>query len=334
MPVTAKDIARELNLSQPTVSRILSGDQRQRASEATRQRVLEAAKRVHYQPNAVARSLRQGRTHIVGLYTHYNYDVRNDFLGAIIGSLQRTCASQGLDLLLHSALHGGCAEDIYGRLRDGRIDGLILHASPDDALVGLLGESPLPVVVIADRLPNLPSVTCDDSAGMRQMIGFLWERGHRRFAFLAPQRSLTSVERRRAAFLAALTERGLPAEDRAVLDIDYEEVEAALADLRRGGQPIAACCWNDRAAYNLLRACLEQGVRVPEEVAVIGFDGFLDDKIPARRLVTVRCPWAEVAVQALDTLTHLIEGRKTKNNLVFPTQETSLPVSLVEGDTA
>lgn len=87
MPVTAKDLARELNLSQPTVSRILSGDSNHRVAAKTRERVLEAADHLGYSPNAIASSLRSGRTDIIGLHTSFDYDVRNDFLGAIVGSL-------------------------------------------------------------------------------------------------------------------------------------------------------------------------------------------------------------------------------------------------------
>src|SRR5258708_36271401 len=106
MSVTAKDIARQLQLSQPTVSRILNGDPKHRVSPSTRERVLEAARRLGYQPNAVARSLRRGRTDIIGLYSNHDYDVRNDFVGTIVGALQRICEQGRLDLLLHSAMYG------------------------------------------------------------------------------------------------------------------------------------------------------------------------------------------------------------------------------------
>lgn len=328
MPVTAKDIARELNLSQPTVSRILSGDQRHRVSASTRQRVLEAAKRLKYQPNAVARSLRRGQTNIIGLYTNHDYDARNDFLGTLIGSLQRACEAQGLDLLLHSALLGGSPDTIYGKLRDGRIDGLILHANGDDPLIEILGNSPLPVVAVADPLPQLPAVICDDADGIRQLLNYLRQRGYRRYVFLAPREPLASVERRRAAFEAEIADWNLPEREGQVILIDYEHPESALAFLRQGtGVPTIACCWNDRTAYNLLHLCDQQGIRVPEELAVTGFDGFVANKVPKWELVTVRCPWEEVASTALDTLKNIMEGAD-----VAP--EISLPVSLMPGNTA
>lgn len=328
MPVTAKDIARELQLSQPTVSRILSGDPAHRVAQATRQRVEETARRMGYQPNAVARSLRRGRTQIVGLYTNHDYDARNEFLGTIIGSLQRSCEQQDLDLLLHSARSERSAEEMFGKLRDGRIDGLILHANADDPLVALLGQSSLPVVTVADRLPNLPAVTCDDVDGVHQLMTALWQRGYRRFVFLTPDQRLTSVERRRAAFESEAVRLMLPAGDYAVFSIFGEEAGTELDRIRAFGPGCAVFCWNDRAAYHLLRACREQKLRIPDDLAVAGFDGFPDDKIPMWQLMTIRCPWEQVASLALRTLIDRIDHPGE-----IPA-EMCLPITLVPGNTA
>ena len=329
-PVTAKDVARELNLSQPTVSRILSGDAAHRASDATRKRVWEAAERLGYQPNAVARSLRHGRTNVIGVHTNHNYDVRNDFLGTIVGALQCACGAYHLDLMLHNSL-GSSAETMFGKLRDGRIDGLILHAGSDDPLVEILDRSPLPVVMVADSLPNFPSVTCDDASGIEQLLELLWRKGHRNFAFLAPQVWLPSVGRRQAAFEEELKRRGVAPRSRRVISIDFEQAAPVLDELQRGG-PVAALCWNDRTAYNLLRECLARGVRVPEHVAVTGFDGFRDDQLPVRELVTVSCPWESVAGEALKKLVELIDLLQKKQAPPAP-EELRLPVTVLDGDT-
>ena len=336
MPVTAKEIAHELNLSQPTVSRILNGDTRLHFSAETRRRVEETARRLGYRANAVARSLRRGRTGIVGLHTNHNYDARNEFFGAIIGGLQCACNARGLDLLLHSALQGRPAAEMCDRLRDGRVDGLILHSDVDDPLVALLGESSLPVVSVADILPGMAGVTCDDADGMKQLVGHLWQRGYRRFTFLAPEMALASVERRRAVFEAELKRRKVPATALQVQRIAFENAAPVLDELLCD-ERTAVCCWNDRTAYNLLHECAARGVRVPEELAVAGFDGFLDDKMPGRQLTTVGCPWPDVASQALSLLVELIEARGNGNaghgDAPSP-REMCLPVSLLEGDTA
>ena len=330
MTVTAKTIARERQLSQPTVSRILSGDPRHRVSPQTKQRVLDTARRLGYQPNAVARSLRRGRTGIVGLYTNHDYDARNDFLGTIIGALQRCCEARDLDLLLHSGRGGRSAEEIYAKLRDGRVDGLILHANADDPLAEMLSRSPLPVVTVADRLPFLPGVTCDDAGGIRLALAHLQERGLRRFVFLAPEEQLTSVERRREAFESEMALAGVPASDWTVLRVAEDGYEAALARIQTFAPPCAAVCWCDRAAYRLLRVCRDLEIAVPETLSVTGFDGLLSDMVPAWDLVTVSCPWEEAAAQALDLLMTLVED--TPETLTRR-KEICLPVRLCLGNT-
>ncbi len=330
MPVTAKSIARELQLSQPTVSRILSGDPRHRVAADTRRRVLETAQRLGYQPNAVARSLRRGRTGIVGLYTNHDYDARNNFLGTIIGGLQRGCEAHGLDLLLHSARGGRSAAEMYSTLRDGRIDGLILHANADDPLVAMLGQSPLPVVTVADRLPNLPAVTCDDAGGMRQLMAYFWERGLRRFVFIAPDEHLTSVERRCAAFVAEARRYGVLPGDWSIVRVCENDLGDTVRFLRSLPTPCAVACWNDRTAYQLLGECHEQGVAVPDTLAIAGFDGLRSESIPLWDLVTIKCPWEEVAARALDMLMGLVNAAAEAN----PPKEVCLPVRLCLGNTA
>jgi DNA-binding LacI/PurR family transcriptional regulator len=93
-----------------------------------------------------------------------------------------------------------------------------------------------------------------------------------------------------------------------------------------GPLPRAVCCWNDRTAYNLLRTCEKEGISVPGQLAIAGFDGFRDDKMPTRQLVTIGCPWEKVAAYALRLLMQRIEGHEV--------EEYSLPVTLLSGDTA
>jgi len=339
MPVTSKDIARELNLSQPTVSRILNGDQKHRASTQTRERVWETARRLGYRPNAIARSLRRGRTDIIGVHSGSNYDVRNDFLGAIVGAVQTASADLGYDVLLHRAESGSSTEALFAKLRDGRIDGLILHTNAEDPLVGLLRESSLPVVAVADALPGLTAVTNDDCAGMTGLLEELWRRGYRRFAYLKPHLRLLSVEQRAQVYAEFLRSRGVAAADRLVFESEMEMTEAvlpALLELRRAGGPLAVCCWNDRTAYDLLRNCSAQFVRVPHDLAVAGFDGFRDEKLPARQLLTVGCAWDEVARVALGILVERIEAA-AEDESDQPSQqerEIALPAVLLDGDTA
>jgi DNA-binding LacI/PurR family transcriptional regulator len=275
MATTTKDIAREIGLSHSTVSRVLNDVPGHRVSEETRQRVLEAARRLEYQPNAIARSLREGRTNVVGFYGGYSpLDVRRDFDGTIVGSA--------------------------------------LHA-----------------VAITDAVPLLPSVTCDDAHGMRQLLEYLWGQGHRRIGFVAPPMRLISMERRLQAYKRILDGWGVESRDMMVLveGSDREPILRQVQALPASQRPTALCCWNDGTAYSVLRDCLNSGVRVPDDLAITGFDGFLDAKLPVRRLVTIDCPWSQVSATAMEVFVKLACGETVST-------ETRLPVQFLAGDTA
>lgn len=334
--VTAKDIGNALGLSQPTVSRILNGTAGHRVAEGTRLRVIEAAARMGYRPNAVARSLRRRRTNIVGFYTGYGYvDARNAFLSAIIGSLQQAASGRGMDVLLHSVSRDSATEDIYGELIDGRVDGLFLHTHAGDPLAERLAASrALPVVAIADALPGIPSLVCDDEAGTRALVAHLWERKHRRIGYVYPRTRFASVERRIGAFLTTMRERGSEAEA-TLLEIGVEETRPALEQMRAmSDPPTAVCCWNDLTAFDLIRECAAAGIRVPGDLAVAGFDGLMDPRLAPRRLVTVAANWNVIAEYAMDQLFARIEARLRSTGKTDPASPvTTLPVHLVEGDT-
>ncbi len=324
MAVTGKDIARELGISQSTVSRILSGRGVERISVETRDRVLEATARLDYQPNALARSLRHGKTDVVGFYSVYDYDARNDFLGTLIGSLQRACNDHHLDLLLFSAFSERSRDEIAFKLRDGRIDGLFLHAAPSDPLAATLARASLHVVALADELPGMPSVSFDNEAGMRDLVAQLCGRGYEKFVFVAPDVELESVERRRNAFERETAARELESR---VMRVFYEQSETILDELAPWrGQKLAVCCWNDRTAYNLLEASARCGWNVPRDVAITGFDGFVSTKFPSRLLATMGGDWDQLARAALGVMTAQIAEESAPQSVV-------LPVNLIAGDT-
>lgn len=325
--VTAKTIAARLGISQPTVSRALSPTQGHLVAPDTRERILEMARQMGYRPNAAARSLRNRRTNVVGFYSGYGYLAPgDDFLAHMIGGLQRACDTRGVDLLLHGVYRGRSTDDIFAELMDGRVDGLFIHTSPDDPLATrIAAEATLPVVAIADAVPGIVSIGCDDAAGMRLLLERLWTIGHRCIAFVAPPRALTSVELRRETYEDFMNTHG---QETKILRCPFDGFTEAFAALRAlPTPPTAVCCWNDMFAYGLLRTCRTEGVDVPGEFAIAGFDGFLDTKLPAAQLTTVVAPWGEVAEKAAAILFTHLAGEAVP-------QLTKLPVSLYEGDTA
>ncbi len=327
--VTLKDIAERVGVSKMAVSSVLSGTTtRVAVSVATRDRILCAAREMQYRPNALARSLRSKCTNVIGFYSGYHFlDPRNAFLAEIVGGLQEGCAEFRKDLLLHSVHRGGSIEDIHAALVDGRIDGLVLTAPPDDPLVERLTESPLPVVVVADAVPSLPSVVVDDAMGSRLTFDHLMERGHTRMVYRNTTRHLSSAERRRDAYRNMAAEKSVTLVEWNSLDVpdtsdpflvEWRETPSAI-------RPTAVACWNDIAAYELLDACWRLGIRVPEDLAVTGFDDSCNLLALRWRLTTVRAPWAEVARTAVQLLVSQIDGTEVP-------VETVLPVGFVAGN--
>jgi LacI family transcriptional regulator len=331
MAVTSKDIAGRLGFSQPTVSRILNGDKDYKVTAATRQLVIETAKEMGYLPNALARSLRRKQTGVIGLYTRPNVvDMRQEFFAYLYGGLQRGCETHHVDILMHKTFDGRRPEEIFGEMADGRTDGAIVYMGADDVLVPTLQTAALPVVAVADPLPGIPSVGCRDSDGMTYVMAYLWDKGHRRFAFLAPQHQGSAAIRRYEAYRQFLEERGLNPEDRLVKTIGDGDgrTEQALDDLvALPRPPSAVCCWNDVTAYCVLRQCFARSLRVPQDVAVVGFDGFIDSKLPMLDLVSIRVPWYEMA----ETAVNLLMNRIAKRDVPL---ETLLPVEFMPGNSA
>ena len=320
-----RDIAEKAGVSVSTVSHVLTGYTKSGTKKETREHVLKLARDLGYQPNAIARSLKSQKTQMIGFYAGHGYcDAVDPFYGTVYTGIQHGCEEFNLDFLIHCNVYGKTPLEIKMKLNDGRIDGIIVHAPPDDQVVVCLRESGLPSVAIADKQEGIPSVVADDQFGMRLMIDHLWERGHRRMAYLNTHFSLPSVEARMATFVQAIGERGgMPT----VSQMPWQQPQDFLRNLMQGQErPTALCCWHDNSAYYMVNACMEMGIGVPEDLAIVGFDGLLETRLPARRLTTIAVPWERMAREAVKMLV-----AQTRSQSV-PTL-TTFPVELVVGDT-
>ena len=330
--VTMKEVAERAGVSMMTVSLALRGDvSGSRISEETRRRVLEAARALRYRPNARGRALRSGCTNIIGLYAGYGVvNVRLPFFTEIVSGLQEGCEQFQKDLLLYGIFHGYTPEDIFTELADGRIDGLVVKMPPEDPVAERLADSHLPVVAIADPLPGIPAVVVDDAAGSRLLARHLIGRGYRRFVYVSCRVNVIPAMRRREAFLQTAAEAGLEVgETEEILSSTPGAYDGFLQSLlaRERQPPTAIVCWNDQIALQVFADCRRQRIRVPEQIAVAGFDGCPTPYEDVWSLTTVRAPWAAAARTAVQHLRDLLEGKSLA-------QETVLPVELIPGHTA
>ena len=175
----------------------------------------------------------------------------------------------------------------------------------------------------------------DDTDGIRQTVEYLWSRGHRRIAYIAPERHMISVDRRVQTFQEEMAKRSV--DDATVIhrQFTYGDIaeddgnldETLTALLAMPDRPTAACCWNDACAMHLLRSCAKFGLRAPGDLAVMGFDGSLDQNLMMQPLTTVAVPWDTLATRALEVLRAQIQGAEVP-------RETIVPVRLFSGETA
>jgi DNA-binding LacI/PurR family transcriptional regulator len=324
------DVAHLAGVHRVTASVVLNkAEARTRVSEATRQRILEAARQLGYQPNAMALALRRRRTDIIGFYCGYNANAHDLFTAEVINGLQKGCAAHHKDLLLYGDFEGRSADEIYAAVVNGKIDGLVMIPSPIKPVTDRLVDSHLPIVAIADSLPTIVSVVVDDAAGSRLLAEHLTGKGHRRIMYRKDLFSHTSAVRRLATFKEVATAHGAEVIESLPADPGYGLSAEEQAHLRApaGVRPTAVVCWQDTNAFTLLDHCERLGLRVPHDVAVAGFDGILPRARLAYRLTTVRAPWEQVAQKAVEMLLALMGGEED-----LP-QETVFPVELVVGDT-
>jgi DNA-binding LacI/PurR family transcriptional regulator len=326
---TMSDVARLAGVNRVTVSVVLNRrEANTRVSEATRARILEAAHQLGYHPNARALALRRNRTGIIGFYTGYQLNAHDPFSAEVLNGLQRALQPHHLDLLVFGDFMGRTSDEIYASLANGKVDGLVMIPAPNKPLIVNLADSHLPVVAIADGMPDFTSVVVDDAGGSEKAVDYLASRGHSRILYRTDMFAHTSAVRRWTAFEQAASARGMavtctqPGNWDGSLSGDEQALLLSPTDRR----PTAVACWADSNAYALLDDCERLGIRVPEDLSVVGFDGIITRVRPARQLTTIRAPWGELTVKAVELLLALIEGEEVP-------QETVFPVELVVGDT-
>lgn len=323
--VTSIDVARLANVSQSAVSRTFTPGAS--VSEATRDKVMEAARKLGYRPNAHARSLTTKRSRIIGLVLSH---LENLFYPLALEKLARRMQDDGYHVLLFVADHES-SDDLVQEILQYHVDGIVLAATTlSSGLAQRCADAAIPVVlfnrVMAPGMPSpVSSVRSDNMAGGRTVARHLAEAGHRRIAYIAGQEeSSTNLERERG-FREGLAERGLRIWARGVGNFDYEQARSVTRELfaRPADRPDAVFVASDHMAFAVMDTLrFELGLRVPEDVAVVGFDNVPQAAWPSYALTTVEQPLGPMVEATADLLNrHLSDdGRSRNENVVVPGQ--------------
>jgi LacI family transcriptional regulator len=301
--VTIRDVAKAAKVSVATVSRALNGHDN--VTDAVRDTVLKVAKELRYAPHAAARSLSSRRTHTIGVVLP---DLHGEFFSELVRGIDQV-AREHRQYLLVSSYHGHPEEQGAAlRAMRGRVDGLLVM-SPYVNHSGFLTENlatAMPVVLINTHLPDsgFVSLRIDNYAGAVQMVQHLVERGHRRIAFIAgPDDNFDARERLRG-YHDALKQL-LPKAKPWVLTGDFGEASGHVAGgviAAAGERPDAVFAANDMMALGCLFAFNQAGIKVPEQIALVGFDDIPLARYVHPALTTMRVNIAELGARALRAL--------------------------------
>jgi DNA-binding LacI/PurR family transcriptional regulator len=278
-PATIIDVAKLAGVAISSASSALNG--RPGVSDATRRRVQDAAAALGFVPSLRGRSLSTKRAYAVGLIVSRDAEVfeEDPFFGGFLAGIESVLAVRGFALVLQMSTTPEENTERYRRMaRDRRVDGVFLNEiTLDDPRIPLLRELQLPAVAITEaRVDWTPAVVHDNTAVIRELVDYLFDLGHRRFAHVSGPREYLHSCQRRNAWLDALRAHGISTSDVTDGDFTYAGGAAAASKLLArdpNERPSAVFCANDLTAAGFQARALDLGFSVPDDLSIAGYDG-------------------------------------------------------------
>lgn len=314
---TIRDVARRAEVSVASVSRVLNGFEK--VSSDTRERVTEAVKALGYVPHAAARSLSMARTHSIGVVLP---DLHGEFFSEIVRGMDRVASERGYLLLLSSLHFGHRMGTSPLRALRGRVDGALVMAPHlgEEELAATLPPG-VAVVLLNTRstAAGRPAITLDNRSGAAAVAEHLLSLGRKRVVHIAGPRGNADAQERAAAFAEVLGRQPGVQLETVQGDFSEESGVAAVTMLLNGARRFDAIfAANDNMAIGALQALRANGLRVPEDVAVAGFDD-----VPMARhldLTTVCVRIAALGEEGLAALLDMIEGKGPASDMLHPVE--------------
>ena len=320
--VTIAQIAEEVGVSAMTVSNVLNG--KPGASEETRRRVTQVAERLGYQPNLSARNLKGGRTGLVGVIT---LDLTNQYGLEIVRGIAEELASVEREMLINATYQNATREkDRVEFLARGLVDGVLMVAPVlEDQTVTFLRQATLPCVIIDPRKldVSLPRVSVDNYQGMRKGTQHLIDLGHTRIGYICGEPDMDSTSIRCSGYRDALRLAGLEVDERLVASCDFSYACGfrAATTMIEDFAPTAIVAGADLIALGAIDAARAQGLDVPSEFSVVGFDDLPQAAQSFPGLTTVRQPLHDMGQTGARALLSLIDGQQLlMDRLILPTE--------------
>lgn len=334
--VTLDDVAEKSGVSRATASRALNG--RDGVRDDVRERVHIIAKALGYRPNRAAKNLAGGRTSVIGLLIGRD-DIHTDvYAVSLIQAVAKAAEDhdEGLMLLLDSKEP---TEAVQNLISDGLVDGVIVSVvALGERWVEELLDAHIPTVLVGSLppRPGVAVVSVENIESSATVVGHMLDGGCRRLGSITGPLDKTDAMQRADGYRLAHARRSLPVDESLIIAGDYTRQAAYdLADRLIDMKPDGIFCGNDETALGVLRRTTERGIKVPEDLAIAGFDGTSANEVAAPRLTTIHQPFAEVADKAVKALITSITGSDGPlEQLVVPTIFYGETTKTVEGPDA
>ena len=311
---TIKDVAKRAGVSTTTVSHVIN--KTRFVAEETRNAVWQAIQELHYSPSAVARSLKVNHTKTLGLLATSS---EAPYFAEIIEAVEHHCFERGYTLILGNAHNDLQKQRAYlSMMAQKRVDGLLVMCSeyPDDLLKMLEENRNIPMVVMdwGESRGDFTDTVLDNAFQGGYLAGrYLIERGHRDIGAIPGQLERNTGGGRHAGFLQALEEAGIAARPEWIVQGDFEPesgYQAMQQILQQKQRPTAIFCGGDIMAMGAICAADEMGLRVPQDISVIGYDNVRNARYFTPALTTVHQPKAQLGEKALEMLLDRITSKR------------------------
>ena len=305
-----RTVAALAKVSIATVSRTINGSPA--VSDRLMKRVWQAIEQLNYFPNTHARSLVSGRSRILGIIVE---NITNPFFPELIQNFEEIAVAHGYEILVSSsnsdpAILTNCVR----RMLERKVEGVaVMTFGEEEPVLDQLTHRDIPMVLAEFRLddPKTSTILLDYTTGVRAAVHHLMDLGHRRIGFLAGPHKLHSAITRENDFRTAMREAGLEVDPAWVIECDHT-LRGGVAGFERlralGSQPTAVLCSNDMTAIGVLRAAYMGGLRVPQDLSVIGLDDIDFAEFTLPPLTTIRLSRADLARAAFDALRAQTDG--------------------------
>jgi LacI family transcriptional regulator len=308
-----REIAKRAKVSTATVSRAIN--RVPTVDPRLAERVWKVVEESGYYPNIQARALVSGRSRIFGLVVS---EITNPFFPEIVQAFEDTAVEHGYEVLLVSTVHDPKRTELsVRRMVERRVDGVaVMTFGMEDLLLDnpKFDDVPLVFVDVGPKRPSVSNIRIDYQRGIREAVRHLANLGHQKIAFISGPLNLKSAVARRNAFEKSIEEIGLPADARYVVEGDHTieggmKAIATLLALRT--PPTAVLCSNDMTGLGVMRKCYEEGLSIPRDLSVVGFDDIKLAQFVLPPLTTVRMSQAKLGRMAFRALLAKVQGEST-----------------------